>query len=157
MMLVAGRPLKEKPPVLSFKRIIVVKNSPISMTYQGGCHCGAVRFQVIVEHFEAIKCNCSMCRKKGFLHLIVSPEKFTLIQGSDHLKTYTFNTHTARHTFCSICGIHSFYHPRSHPDWFDVNLHCLDEDVLSNFEVQFFDGENWEENIEKIRHSDSET
>ncbi|MEA5509220.1 GFA family protein [Crocosphaera sp. UHCC 0190] len=134
-----------------------MQNSQLSVTYQGGCHCGVVRFQVTVDCFEAIICNCSMCRKKGFIHLLVPPEKFTLIKGAERLTTYTFNTHTAQHTFCAICGIHSFYHPRSHPGWFDVNLHCLDEDVLSNFKLQPFDGANWEENVDKIRHSDSES
>ena len=79
------------------------------------------------------------------------PEKFTLIKGQDILKTYTFNTHTAKHTFCGICGIHSFYYPRSHPSYVDVNIRCLDGDVLDQFEVKFFDGENWEENVHKIR------
>ncbi|MEA5533936.1 GFA family protein [Crocosphaera sp. XPORK-15E] len=134
-----------------------MQNSDPSITYQGGCHCGAVRFQVTVDRFEAINCNCSICRKKGFIHLLVPPEKFTLIEGAERLTTYTFNTHTAQHTFCAICGIHSFYHPRSHPSWFDVNLRCLDEDVLSNFKIQPFDGANWEENVDKIRHSHSET
>lgn len=134
-----------------------MKNLTSSITYEGGCHCGAVRFCVAIDSFEAIRCNCSMCRKKGFLHLLVPPEKFTLIKGENQLTTYTFNTHTARHTFCSICGIHSFYHPRSHPGWFDVNIHCLDDVGLSHFEITEFDGANWEKNIEKIRHFNPDT
>ncbi|MEM8778836.1 MAG: GFA family protein [Cyanobacteria bacterium P01_G01_bin.49] len=134
-----------------------MKNSPFSTTYEGGCHCGAVRFRVVIDKFEAINCNCSICRKKGFLHLLVPPEQFTLIKGADQLKTYTFNTQTANHTFCAVCGIYSFYHPRSHPGWFDVNIRCLDEDMLSRFEIKSFDGANWEENVDKIRHSDSQT
>ena len=121
-----------------------------SKTYEGGCHCGAVRFQVIVDKHEAMNCNCSICRKKGFLHLIVPREKFTLLQGEEVLTTYTFNTQIAKHTFCRICGIHSFYRPRSHPNAIDVNIHCLDEDILSRFKVKFFDGVNWEESIKKI-------
>lgn len=121
-----------------------------SKTYEGGCHCGAVRFQVIVDKHEAMNCNCSICRKKGFLHLIVPREKFTLLQGEEVLTTYTFNTQIAKHTFCRICGIHSFYRPRSHPNSIDVNIHCLDEDILSRFKVKFFDGVNWEESIKKI-------
>ncbi|MDJ0716646.1 MAG: GFA family protein [Prochloraceae cyanobacterium] len=121
-----------------------------SKTYEGGCHCGAVRFQVIVDKHEAMNCNCSICRKKGFLHLIVPREKFTLLQGKEVLTTYTFNTQIAKHTFCRICGIHSFYRPRSHPNSIDVNIHCLDEDILSRFKVKFFDGVNWEESIKKI-------
>lgn len=119
--------------------------------YEGGCHCGAIRFQVVITEFKAIECNCSICRKKGFIHLIVPPENFTLLKGSDFLTFYTFNTRTAKHSFCSVCGIHPFYQPRSHPDQIDVNLRALDEDLLERFEIKHFDGNNWEENIPKIQ------
>jgi hypothetical protein len=122
-----------------------------SVVYEGGCHCGAVRFKITVDKHEASACNCSICLKKGYLHLIVPPEKFQLRQGAEQLTTYTFNTHTAKHTFCRICGIHSFYRPRSHPDSFDVNVNCLDGDVRSRFRVRFFDGVNWEENVAQIQ------
>ncbi|ACK69884.1 glutathione-dependent formaldehyde-activating GFA [Gloeothece citriformis PCC 7424] len=125
-----------------------------SVTYEGGCHCGAVRFRVIVKKHEATDCNCSICRKKGFIHLIVPPEQFILLKGEKDLTTYTFNTRTAKHTFCGICGIHSFYHPRSHPEWIDVNLRCLDEDVLDRFDIKGFDGSNWEENIHKLTQNE---
>jgi hypothetical protein len=119
--------------------------------YEGGCHCGAVRFRVQVSQHEAIECNCSICQKKGFLHLIVPPENFILLQGTDALSTYTFNTGTAKHLFCKTCGIHAFYRPRSHPDSYDVNLRCLDGDAYMHFRIKPFDGSNWEENIESIR------
>ena len=124
-----------------------------AITYEGGCHCGAIRFQVIVKKYEALECNCSICSKKGFIHLIVPSEQFTLLKGAEVLTTYTFNTHTAKHTFCKICGIHSFYHPRSHPDQIDVNVRCLDGNVLSKFTVKFFDGANWEDNISQIQNN----
>ena len=124
-------------------------NEPV--TYEGGCHCGAVRFRVVVYQHKVEDCNCSICRKKGFLHLIVPPEQFTLLKGEDALTTYTFNTGVAKHLFCRICGIHSFYRPRSHPDHIDVNVRCLDGDVLSQFQIIPFDGVNWEENVHKIR------
>ncbi len=124
--------------------------------YEGGCHCGAIRFRVRVDRYEAIECNCSICTKKGFLHLIVPSEQFTLLSGEESLSTYTFNTGVAKHHFCRVCGIHSFYRPRSHPDGIDVNLRCLDGDVRSRFEIRFFDGANWERNIDKIRDSDAE-
>jgi hypothetical protein len=120
--------------------------------YEGGCHCGAVRFQVIVKNHEALECNCSICSKKGFLHLIVDRSQFTLLKGQDVLTTYSFNTHRAKHTFCSICGSHPFYYPRSHPEGIDVNVRCLDGKVLSKFRIKFFDGENWEDNIEQIEN-----
>ncbi|GAB4281098.1 MAG: hypothetical protein Fur0025_09480 [Oscillatoriaceae cyanobacterium] len=84
------------------------------------------------------------------MHLIVPPERFTLLQGDDSLTAYTFNTGIAKHLFCKTCGIHSFYRPRSHPDSYDVNVNCLDGEVMSKFEVVDFDGTNWEANIEKI-------
>lgn len=126
-------------------------------TYNGGCHCGAVRFQVMADptQEQVEDCNCSICRKKGFLHLIVPPDRFTLLSGADALTTYTFNTGIAKHLFCSHCGIHAFYRPRSHPDMFDVNLRCLDEDVLTEFHIVPFDGIHWEENVATIPPKDS--
>ena len=121
------------------------------VTYSGGCHCGAVRFLVGVDKHEASDCNCSICKKKGFLHLIVPPERFTLLCGEDVLTTYTFNTGTAKHTFCRICGIHSFYRPRSHPEQFDVNVRCLDDYAISQFQIVPFDGVNWEQNVHLLR------
>jgi hypothetical protein len=113
-------------------------------TWQGGCHCGAVRFEVTTELNEVIGCNCSVCTKKGFLHLIVAPEKFRLLQGADALVTYRFNTGTARHTFCGTCGIHPFYTPRSHSDKVDVNVRCLEGIDLAALTMIPFDGQNWE-------------
>lgn len=122
-----------------------------ALSYQGGCHCGSVRFQVLIDRFIADDCNCSICRKKGFLHLIVPAENFELLQGSNSLSCYSFHTKVARHTFCSICGIHAFYYPRSHPDSIDVNLRCLDQDITDKFTIRSFDGQNWSDNIAQIR------
>jgi len=124
-------------------------------TYEGGCHCGTVRFRVTTDRREVSDCNCSICRKKGFLHLIVLPKQFTLLQGAEALTTYTFNTGIAQHTFCRICGIHPFYRPRSHPDAFDVNVRCLDGDILNQFQVVPFDGSNWEQNVHLLRSNPS--
>ncbi len=148
MMLVVGKHPKEKRQVLLFKPM---KNASELVSYQGGCHCGAIHFEVNINKYEAMECNCSICSKKGFLHLIVPLEQFRLLKGNDFLTTYTFNTKTAKHTFCRICGIHSFYYPRSHPGSIDVNIRCLDENIISQFEIKFFDGENWEKNIDRIR------
>jgi hypothetical protein len=120
-------------------------------TYEGGCHCGKVRYRVRVERRAATACNCSICHKKGFIHLIVPAAQFTLLQGQDDLSTYTFNTGTAQHHFCRHCGIHSFYRPRSHPDGYDVNLRCLDNNPIAQFEISTFDGAHWEDNIDTIR------
>jgi hypothetical protein len=120
------------------------------ITATGGCHCGAVRFQVQISTFEALACNCSICAKKGFLHLIVSQDAFTLLSGQDELSEYRFGTGTARHLFCRRCGIHSFYRPRSHPDGYDINVRCLDGDLLDRFHVTPFDGRHWEDNVGRL-------
>jgi len=116
---------------------------------EGGCHCGRVRFRVAADLAQVTECNCSMCTKKGFLHLIVPPEQFELLSGSDVLTTYVFNTKTAKHTFCRLCGIHPFYVPRSDPDKIDVNARCLDDVDLAALAPKKFDGRNWETSIRK--------
>ena len=80
----------------------------------------------------------------GFLHLIVPRSRFRLLQGEDGLTTYTFNTHTAKHFFCRVCGIQSFYIPRSNPDGYSVNVHCIDGGTIKKLTVTQFDGQNWE-------------
>ena len=118
-------------------------------TMTGGCHCGRVRFRVTAGLDNVTYCNCSICTKKGFLHLIVPPEQFELLQGADALATYQFNTGTAKHTFCRACGIHAFYVPRSDPDKIDVNVRCLDDVDLSAIPIKSFDGRNWEASMDK--------
>jgi hypothetical protein len=113
-------------------------------TMSGSCHCGRVRFRVTADLSHVTECNCSICSKKGFLHLIVPPERFELLSGKETLTTYRFNTGVARHTFCSICGMHPFYVPRGDPDKIDVNVRCLDGVDLSKIKPNSFDGKNWE-------------
>ena len=115
----------------------------------GGCHCGRVRFRVTADLDRVTECNCSICAKKGFLHLIVPPEQFELISGKDDLADYRFNTRTARHLFCKMCGVHSFYVPRSDPDKIDVNVRCLDGIDLDAISVKSFDGRNWEVSMQQ--------
>ena len=94
---------------------------------EGGCHCGAVRFAVeCPDAVEVEDCNCSVCTKTGFLHLIVPLARFRILQGEDALTTYTFNTGVAQHLFCRTCGVKPFYVPRSNPDGMDINVRCLD-------------------------------
>jgi hypothetical protein len=113
-------------------------------TYEGGCHCGRVRFRVQADLERVTECNCSMCAKKGFLHLIVEPQQFELLQGADALTTYEFNTRVAKHRFCRHCGIHPFYTPRSDPDKVDVNARCLENIDATALRPSAFDGKNWE-------------
>lgn len=117
----------------------------------GGCHCGRVRFRVRARSTTAIECNCSVCSKKGLLHLIVDPADFELLRGAEELTTYRFNSKTARHTFCRVCGVQAFYTPRSHPDQMDVNVRCLDGEAAAAFRVEPFDGRNWEHTVEALR------
>lgn len=119
--------------------------------FEGGCHCGAVRFQVDVEDMLAFDCNCSMCAKMGYRHVIVPPERFAILKGQDAISVYTFNTHVAKHMFCKTCGVHPFYRPRSHPDKWDVNALCLDGGAAAGFRVEPFDGQNWEKNVGAVR------
>ena len=113
--------------------------------HTGGCHCKRVRFEIMAPaNIEVGECNCSMCSKTGFLHLVVRKEHFKLLSGEDALSTYQFNTRTAKHLFCSHCGIKSFYVPRSHPDGFSVNARCLDEGTVTGMTVRKIDGRNWE-------------
>lgn len=117
-----------------------------------GCHCDSVRLRVRVRAREALACNCSICRKKGFVHIIVGAEDLDLRTPWEALETYTFNTHVAQHWFCRRCGITAFYRPRSHPDGYSVNLRCLDDaGARHSFVVRDFDGANWEANVGSIR------
>jgi len=122
------------------------------MIYQGGCHCGAIRFEVEApEHLEVEDCNCSICRMTGFLHLIVPASRFRLLAGQDVIETYRFNTGVAQHTFCRICGVKPFYVPRSNPDGVDVNVRCLSAPPPS-LTIVPFDGRNWEANAHTLAH-----
>jgi len=121
-------------------------------THSGGCHCGRVRFEVLAPAaIEVDDCDCSMCRKAGFLHLIVPQERFKLLQGADALSTYTFNTGTAKHLFCATCGVKSFYVPRSHPDGISVNVRCLDEGTIESMNVKPFNGRDWDKGRAEYR------
>ncbi len=121
--------------------------------HKGGCHCGAVAFEVDAPAEVTVQdCDCSMCEKTGYLHLIVPASRFRLLRGAEALTAYTFNTGTATHLFCRHCGIKSFYVPRSNPDGYSVNLRCLERSTLTTVTVEAFDGRNWEANGDMLRH-----
>lgn len=127
------------------------------MIYRGSCHCGAVSFEAEApDAVEVEDCNCSICTKSGYLHLIVPKKNFRLLSGADQLQTYTFNSGVAKHTFCRICGIKPFYIPRSNPDGVDINLRCLNEQPKSITIVEF-DGQNWEQNAHTLAHKSQDT
>jgi hypothetical protein len=122
------------------------------ITHTGGCHCGAVKFEVDAPaKIIASDCNCSICRMTGFLHLIVPRSRFRLVQGADQLSEYKFNTGTARHLFCSHCGIKSFYVPRSNPDGYSVNVRCLNQETVEHVEVELFDDNDRASSDFKVR------
>lgn len=126
------------------------------VVHRGGCHCGAVTFEVDAPAALAVDdCNCSICSKSGYLHLIVPRDRFRLLAGDDVLTEYTFNTGAAKHLFCRRCGIKSFYIPRSHPDGYSVNARCLDPATVVSLDVTPFDGCDWEANVSKLKPLDA--
>jgi hypothetical protein len=99
----------------------------------------------------ASDCNCSICRMSGYLHLIVPRSRFRLLRGAEQLSEYKFNTGTARHLFCSRCGVKSFYVPRSNPDGYSVNVRCLNPETVEQVEVQLFDDNDREASEARVR------
>ncbi|PKU79030.1 hypothetical protein MA16_Dca000374 [Dendrobium catenatum] len=122
-----------------------------TIIHSGGCHCKKVRWQVEAPPSVVVwQCNCSNCSMRGNIHFIVPSSRFKLIGDSEqYLTTYTFGSHTAKHLFCKICGITSFYIPRSNPDGIAVTVKCVDDGTISNVEVKLFDGGNWEKSYEQ--------
>lgn len=125
----------------------------------GGCHCGAVRFEVLApDAVEIDDCNCTMCARTGYLHLIVPASRFRLLSGASALTTYTFNTGVAKHLFCAVCGVKAFYIPRSNPDGYSVNLRCLDDPTgFSDIRIVPFDGRgDWEGQASALAHKSAD-
>ena len=123
--------------------------------HASGCHCGAVRFEALLPQvLEVDDCNCSMCARTGFLHIIVPAARFRITAGQDQITTYTFNTGVAKHLFCSVCGVKSFYVPRSNPDGYSVNYRCLDDQsAFREVRIINFDGKgNWEGQAYALAH-----
>ena len=129
------------------------------MKHNGGCHCGRVRFELeSPSRIRVTDCNCSICSMSGYLHLIIPREQFRLVQGEEFLETYQFNTGTAKHHFCKVCGIKAFYIPRSHPDGVSVNARCIDPGTIKSMEIHQLNGKEWEKQYPDGRgtYSDSE-
>ncbi len=121
------------------------------MTYRGGCHCARVAFEVEGDLRQVSECNCSICTRKGYLHWIVPRESFRLLTPEADLATYQFNRRIAKHHFCPVCGVASFYIPRSDPDKIDVNARCLEGVDVTKLERRYYDGQNWEEAHRKLQ------
>jgi len=114
------------------------------MIISGGCHCGAVRFEADLPEppVPALDCNCSICAKTGFLHVMIPHGQFELLTGRGALASYRFGSGAADHLFCATCGVKSFYQPRSHPDCWSLNANCFDRPI--ELVIEQFDGKNWE-------------
>jgi hypothetical protein len=122
------------------------------VTHRGGCHCGAVAFEVDAPaHLVVSECNCSICSMSAFLHLIVPRARFRLLRGADALSEYRFNTGTAQHLFCSRCGVRSFYVPRSNPDGYSINVRCLDRSSIAGITTEPFDDNDRAASDAKVR------
>ncbi len=123
------------------------------MLHRGGCHCGQVQFEFEADTRVTVhRCNCSICKLAGFLHLIIPESAFNLLTDKGNLALYEFNTNTAKHYFCRRCGIKSFYVPRSNPDGYSINFRCVAGDTFDEVTIEDFDGENWEANADTLSH-----
>jgi hypothetical protein len=94
----------------------------------GACHCGTVRFQVRLTNglHTARRCNCSFCRMRGAVAVSAALDRFRILSGADSLSLYQFNTRSAKHYFCSKCGIYTHHQRRSNPHEYGVNVACLE-------------------------------
>ena len=115
-------------------------------TLRGSCHCRRVTFEVDANPSALTDCNCSLCRRKGSIYLLIGEiQALRILSGEDHLASYRFHTGTAEHLFCRTCGVHPFHHPRFAPGRWSVNARCLEDFDLSRFPLTTFDGVNWEQ------------
>ena len=111
-------------------------NSRPIQTLTGSCHCGAVRFEIQTAFPELTTCDCSICKKKNALMVKVHEREFRLLAGEEVLTEYQFHTKTARHFFCSVCGIYPFHRKRVTPDYFGINVHCLEGADLEGVSIR---------------------
>jgi hypothetical protein len=110
--------------------------------YRGGCHCGAVRYEIRASFDTALSCNCSICRKRGVLWTYISPADFDLLSGKDALVDYQFNQRLIHHVFCRICGVGSFSTGRGEDgsEGIGINIRCLEDVDVESLPVTFYDG-----------------
>ena len=109
------------------------------------CHCGQVEAEINLPSNldKVIKCNCSICKRKGAIMAMVKNDEFKIIKGKDKLKLYQFNTKVAKHFFCSNCGIYTHHNPRSNPLMTGFNVGCLEGvDIFKFKDVVVNDGKN---------------
>lgn len=109
-------------------------------TYRGSCHCGKVQFEIQSALEPAMRCNCSLCTRRGAVMTRVPPERFRLLAGEEYLTLYQFNTRIARHYFCKVCGVYTFHRPRTAPDMYAINVGCLEGVDPLSLETKLNDG-----------------
>jgi hypothetical protein len=113
-------------------------------TYEGGCHCGNVRYKVTTDFGMVLDCNCSICSKKAALLTFVPVDQFEQLKGKDAVTDYQFNRHNIHHLFCSTCGVTSFAWGTG-PDGKEmraINVRCLDDVDISQLKITKFDGKS---------------
>jgi hypothetical protein len=117
---------------------------PDTTTYSGGCHCGAVRYDVTTDLSRVIECNCSLCHKRGYVLAFVPADQFTLHSGEERLTDYQFNKKIIHHLFCSTCGVASFGRGVGHDGspMVAVNVRCLDGVDLSTLTITPYNGKD---------------
>ncbi|MDC0903038.1 GFA family protein [Pelagibacteraceae bacterium] len=109
------------------------------------CHCGQIEAQInITENLQKVlRCNCSICKRKGAIMSMVKNENFKIIKGKELLKLYQFHTNIAKHYFCSNCGIYTHHNPRSNPTMTGFNVGCIDDiDIFKLENISTNDGLN---------------
>ena len=108
------------------------------------CHCGAIEAEINIESFEKIiRCNCSICKRKGAIMSMVKNDDFKIIKGKDKLKVYKFHSKVDNHYFCVDCGIYTHHNPRINPKLTGFNLGCIDEiDIFKLENIIVNDGKN---------------
>ena len=110
------------------------------MKYTGSCHCGSIKFEIDSDLEKIVQCNCSICIKRNAKMIMIPKENFKLLEGSEHLSLYQFNTEIAKHFFCKKCGIYTHHNRKSDPNGMGVNLGCVEDLDPMAFDVIQFDG-----------------
>ena len=108
--------------------IKTVGKTQIQAKHRASCHCGAVVLELDLPDgiVEPRRCDCSMCRRRGAIVASVSLSGMRILQGEAVLRMYQFNTMTAKHYFCSNCGIYTHHQRRSNPQEYGFNVGCLE-------------------------------
>lgn len=114
-------------------------------TYQGSCHCGAVRFEADIDLSQGTaKCNCSICFKSRAWMAFIPANALRLVSGEQSLREYQFAKKRIHHMFCSQCGVRPFARGSDGQgnEFWAIRVNCLDNvdpQELINAPVKYFD------------------